>query len=71
VVNPNERAVDGLFGKRLDHGGGEMNREVDVEFVTRYAIPKTTVEALTWFLNDVSPRTVAAMKNFVHLPDLF
>jgi len=48
-----------------------MNREVAVEFVTRYAIPKTTVEALTWFLSDISPRTVAAMKNFVHLPDLF
>ncbi|MDQ6801065.1 MAG: aspartate/glutamate racemase family protein [Acidobacteriota bacterium] len=70
VVNPNERAVDALFGTRLDAGGG-MNREVAVEFVTRYAIPKTTVEALTWFLSDISPRTVAAMKNFVHLPDLF
>jgi hypothetical protein len=48
-----------------------MNREVAVEFVTRYAIPEATVEALTWFLSDVSPRTVAAMQNFVHLPDLF
>ena len=70
VVNPNERAVDDLFGIRLDAGAG-MNREVAVEFVTRYAIPKTTVEALDWFLSDISPRTVAAMKNFVHLPDLF
>ena len=48
-----------------------MNREVAVEFVTRYAIPEATVEALTWFLSDISPRTVAAMKNFVHIPDLF
>lgn len=70
VVNPNERAVDDLFGTRLDGGAG-MNREVAVEFVTRYAIPAATVEALTWFLSDISPRTVAAMKNFVHLPDLF
>jgi len=70
VVNPNERAVDDLFGTRLD-AGAKMNREVEVEFVTRYAIPKTTVEALTWFLSDLSPRTVAAMKNFIHLPDLF
>jgi glutamate racemase len=70
VVNPNERAVDDLFGTRLD-AGAEMNREVKVGFVTRYAIPKTTVEALTWFLSGISPRTVAAMKNFVHLPDLF
>ncbi|GAC1430768.1 MAG: hypothetical protein NVSMB68_03010 [Thermoanaerobaculia bacterium] len=68
VVNPNERAVDDLFGTQVDAG---VNREVDVEFVTRYAIPETTVEALTWFLSDVSPRTVDAMKNFVHLPDLF
>jgi glutamate racemase len=70
VINPNERAVDDLFGKRLDTGAA-MNREVAVEFVTRYAIPKTTVDALSWFLSDISPRTVAAMKNFVHLPDLF
>lgn len=71
VVNPNERAVDDLFGQRLDHRGEWRNCEVEVEFVTRYAIPEATVEALTWFLGDISPRTVAAMKNFVHLPDLF
>jgi glutamate racemase len=70
VVNPNERAVDDLFGTRSDAYAG-MNREVDVEFVTRYAIPAATVETLTWFLSDISPPTVAAMKNFVHLPDLF
>jgi glutamate racemase len=68
VVNPNERAVDDLFGTQPDV---ETNREVDVEFVTRYAIPPATVEALDWFLSDVSPRTVAAMKSFVLLPDLF
>jgi glutamate racemase len=66
VINPNERAVDDLF----DDAGGE-HRDVDVEFVTRYAIPKTTIQTLTWFLNDISPRTVAAMKNFVYVPDLF
>lgn len=70
VVNPNERAVDDLFGKSSDAGTGK-NREVAVEFVTRYRIPEATVEALTFFLSDISPRTVAAMKNFVHVPDLF
>jgi glutamate racemase len=70
VVNPNEGAVDDLFGPHLVAGAG-MNRDVDVEFVTRYAIPNATVEALTWFLSDISPRTVAAMKDFVHIPDLF
>lgn len=71
VVNPNERAVDDLFGARLNDRGAGTNRDVEVEFVTRYAIPESTVEALTWFLSDISPRTVAAMKNFVHVPDLF
>jgi glutamate racemase len=66
VVNPNERAVDDLF-----HGLAGANHEVTVAFVTRYAVPPATVDALTWFLNGISPRTVAAMKNFVHVPDLF
>ena len=68
VINPNERAVDDLFGQ--EEGAG-VNHDVPVEFVTRYSIPPATVEALTWFLNDISPRTVAAMKNFEHIPDLF
>lgn len=71
VVNPNERAVDDLFGARSGVGGEGMNRDVEVELVTRYAIPPATIEALTWFLSDISPRTVAAMRSFVHLPDLF
>jgi glutamate racemase len=65
VVNPNERAVDDLFA------GDGIHREADVAFVTRYAIPAATIEALTFFLNDISPKTVAAMQNFEHLPDLF
>lgn len=65
VINPNERAVDDLFAASGDQ------HDVEVEFVTRYAIPGATVEALTFFLNDISPRTVDAMRNFVHLPDLF
>ena len=70
VINPNERAVDDLFGPASD-AAVATSHEVPVKFVTRYAIPKATVEALTWFLSDVSPRTVDAMKNFVHVPDLF
>ena len=65
VVNPNESAVGDLF--EATGGSGE----VEVAFVTRYAIPPATVEALTWFLGDVSPRTVEAMRTFVLLPDLF
>jgi glutamate racemase len=66
VINPNERAVEDLFDD-----APAMSHEVSVQFVTRYAIPQATVEALTWFLSDISPRTVAAMKSFVHVPDLF
>lgn len=67
VINPNESAVADLFPSR----SGGTNRDAEVEFVTRYAIPRTTIETLTWFLSEISPRTVAAMQNFVHLPELF
>jgi glutamate racemase len=67
VVNPNESAVDDLFGQPAEG----RHREVEVRFVTRYAIPEATVEALTYFLSAISPRTVAAMRSFEHLPDLF
>jgi glutamate racemase len=68
VVNPNERAVDDLFGAKPDAG---PFTDVEVRFVTRYAIPDATVEALTFFLDAISPRTVAAMKSFEQVPDLF
>jgi glutamate racemase len=72
VINPNERAVDAMFGRVSDEPADlSGSGEVTVEFVTRYAIPETTIEALTFFLEPISPRTVAAMRNFVHLPDLF
>jgi glutamate racemase len=67
VVNPNESAVEDLFG----NAAAGAYREVDVRFVTRYAIPEATVEALTFFLDPISPRTVTAMQHFEHLPDLF
>lgn len=67
VINPNESAVDDLFPPQ----SGGAHHDVEVQFVTRYAIPHTTVETLTWFLGDIAPRTVAAMQNFVHVPDLF
>jgi len=66
VINPNERAVDDLFGDAAC-----ISREVTVECVTRYGLPEATVEALAWFLSDISPTTVDAMRSFVHRPDLF
>jgi hypothetical protein len=66
VVNPNESAVDDLFPR-----SGGASHEVAVAFVTRYAIPAVTIETLTWFLEGISPKTVAAMRQFVHVPELF
>jgi glutamate racemase len=66
VINPNESAVGDLFAA----GGGD-HREAEVDFVTRYALPQTTIETLTYFLSAISPRTVAAMQHFRHVPDLF
>jgi glutamate racemase len=72
VINPNESAVGDLFPPQPGSASDERSfREVDVQFVTRYAIPAATIEALTWFLSDLAPRTIAAMQHFVHAPDLF
>ncbi len=68
VVNPNESAVGDLFP---DARNEAEHRVVEVGFVTRYAIPEATIEALTWFLEGISPKTVAAMTNYQHVPDLF
>lgn len=69
IVNPNESAVDDLFPYALREGSSP--HDVPVEFLTRYAIPDATIEALTFFLENVSPRTVQAMRNYRHLPHLF
>ena len=66
VINPNESAVEDLFPTK-----GDKREVTGVQFVTRYAIPPATIEALTFFLKDISPRTVDAMKHFIHVPDLF
>jgi len=58
VIDPNESAVGDLFTT------GGASHDVDVQFFTRYAIPETTQEALTFFLSEISPRTVEAMRNF-------
>ena len=69
VLNPNESAADVLFGKPSRNDGPAQ--AADVRFVTRYRIPETTLEALSYFLGDISPRTVEAMRNFELVPDLF
>ena len=67
VVNPNELAVHDLFGETSEGA----HRDATVRFVTRYAIPDATIEALTFFLESISPKTVAAMQQFELQPKLF
>lgn len=71
VINPNEQGAVDLI-RTQDHADGEAAaREAEVRFVTRYAIPDSTIEALSFFLNDISPPTVEALRNYAHEPDLF
>jgi glutamate racemase len=69
VIDPNEHAAVDMFGTQLEES--KNHRDVDVQLVTRYALPDTTRAALTHFLGDISPRTVAAMQSFIHRPELF
>jgi glutamate racemase len=69
VVNPNESAVADLFGAAPAPSDG--NRDVPVRFITRYPIPPAAIEALTFYLEPVSPRTIEALRNYEHVPDLF
>lgn len=67
VINPNERAVDDLFGLVP----ADRSRTASVRFVTRYRPLDATIDAITYFLEPISPATVAAIQHFEHQPDLF
>lgn len=69
VIDPNERAVGDLFPG--DSATFPDNRDADVKVVSRYVIPDGAVDALSFFLAGVSPRTVDAIRNFETIPDLF
>lgn len=71
IVNPNEDAVSDLSLPRPRRNGAEPECNVPVDFITRYVIPATTLETITFFLEDISPRTVQALHDFQHVPDLF
>jgi hypothetical protein len=44
---------------------------VEVEFVTRYQIPENALKTITFFLEDISPKTVQAFTNSTYVPELF
>ncbi|MCJ7753233.1 MAG: hypothetical protein MUP13_01575 [Thermoanaerobaculales bacterium] len=72
IVNPNEIVVEDLF---VSSGRHEIisGREsfVEVEFVTRYRIPETALETISFFLGGIAPKTIQAFTNFTYLPELF
>jgi len=68
VLNPNEFAAHDLLGNCV----GDLTQDaVDVEFVTRYRPPETALETISFFLRDISPKTIHAFQNYTHAPDLF
>lgn len=72
VLNPNELVLDDLLPpewRSATKRAGE--RDIRVEFVTRYPIPAATLETISFFLNPVSPQTVAAFTDYTYAPALF
>ena len=72
VLNPNDLVVNDLFSisdRKIAEPGRE-NR-VEVEFITRYKIPVTSLETIAFFLSAVSPKTVQAFKHYSYAPELF
>jgi len=68
VLNPNEFAAHDLLGNCV---GGLTQDAVEVEFVTRYRPPETALETISFFLGDISPKTIQAFQNYTYAPDLF
>jgi glutamate racemase len=72
VLNPNELVLHDLLPQnwqKATTAAGES--DITVEFVTRYRIPEATLETISFFLNPVSPRTIAAFAHYTYAPDLF
>jgi glutamate racemase len=72
LLDPNEFAIEDLFlmsGKNEREHAGVC--DVEVEFITRYRIPETALETISFFLDNVSSKTVQAFTNYNHAPDLF
>lgn len=70
--NPNLYAIEEMDQKKLiGLSDGMGPSQVDIEMVSRYAIPEGTRKALTHYLKSVSPKTVSAIENYNHRPDFF
>ena len=72
IFNPNEIVVEDLFvSSGLYEIKSGQESAVDVEFVTRYRIPETALETISFFLGGIAPRTIQAFTNYTYLPELF
>lgn len=72
LLNPNEFVAEELLGPIAapDRASGG-DSDIQVRFISRYRPPDTALETISWFLEPVSPATVAAFRNFSHQPELF
>ena len=72
VLDPNEHAVYDLFGD-LERQPREQPGESDVQIdcVSRYRISDTVMETISFYLEEISPKTVRAFQETTHAPDLF
>jgi glutamate racemase len=72
ILNPNEFVIDDLFGSsERNLTDPRQKGGIDVEFVTRYKIPETALKTISFFLEEVSPKTIQAFTNYTYAPDLF
>lgn len=69
ILNPNELVIDHLFGAA--HRPTSNENDIEVEVISRYRIPDTALETITFFLEKISPPTVRAFRGFTHAPELF
>jgi glutamate racemase len=72
IINPNEFVVEKLFDNlKIESESEQRANSIEIEFITRYMIPETALETISFFLEKISPRTVRAFRNYTHTPGLF
>jgi glutamate racemase len=72
VINPNEFVVEELFDDfKTDAELIQDKSEIIIEFISRYEIPESALETISFFLEKISPNTVRAFTNYTYAPELF
>lgn len=68
VLNPNQAAATEIVNRM---GCAPGRGALEVRFVTPYAIPEKPLQSLPHYLGGKSPATVAALRHYVHDPELY